>query len=169
MLTSHGLDPRQACLPDGSDPAALVADGRSNQLSEAIENAQPLADKLIDEALTNSWEADSALQALRIAAASPSVQWGSRVERVAAQCQLPISLLQSTLLPLVRSWNTDPRCAAEQSADGAARANPRLTAARATGITRPTMKNVDSRDRRELHHTEHLDPRSVQAQSIPRR
>ena len=47
ILSPYGHDPRYAELPEGTDPAALLALGRAGTLTAALDNTTPLADELI--------------------------------------------------------------------------------------------------------------------------
>ena len=48
MLSCYRLDPLHARLPDGTDPADLLALGGPTALTEALTAAQPLAEQLLD-------------------------------------------------------------------------------------------------------------------------
>ncbi len=65
ILTPYGHDPRHAALPDGTDPADLVATGRGSVLADALENARPLADHLVDERFAHLPASEAAIDALR--------------------------------------------------------------------------------------------------------
>ncbi len=114
ILAPYGIDPLHAKLPDGSDPADLVARRRQEELLTAIRSARPLADALVDELLDRAPKHDATLDALRVVAAGPPAQWAVGVQRIAEQMGLPSSLLQSALIPLTRAWNADQRHAASQ-------------------------------------------------------
>ncbi len=116
LLTPYGLNPFHALVPEGSDPAELVASGPPDQLATAITAARPLADTLMSELLDNGVARERALDALRVVAAQPSAQWAEGLERITAQSQLPPAILQSALCSLVHAWNADPLRAAEQNA-----------------------------------------------------
>jgi len=115
-LTRHGVQPRPATLPDGSDPAALLEAGNADQLVEAIDSARPLANVLIDQRLAERPAAEAALESLRIVAAQSPEAWESGHQHIADQVGLPPSLTRATLADLVRAWNRDPRTAAERFA-----------------------------------------------------
>ena len=74
ILTPHLLQPRHAALPDGTDPAELVATGSTPQLLDALDHARPLADVLIDERLTNLPPAEAALAARPSSPPNPSTR-----------------------------------------------------------------------------------------------
>jgi DNA primase catalytic core len=111
ILTPYGHDPRYAELADGTDPAELVATGRSGLLATALENARPLAHELIDERFAHLAPADAALDALRVIAAQPSQQWESGLQDIAERVSMPVSAFRTTLADLTTCWNGDPRSA----------------------------------------------------------
>ncbi len=162
VLASRGIDARHARLPRGCDPAGLVAAGAAGQLAATITTASPLAEALIDRLLNLPPEPECVLDALRVIAARPSGYWTASVAGLAERRQLPISLLQSTLLPLVRSWNKQPCRAAQQFADAVAHENqtPALVAAHGA----PGMQRGGSHDR-----AERLIPRHERTTPVPRR
>ena len=114
ILAPFGIDPLHAKLPDGNDPADLVARRRQEELLTAIRSARPLADALVDELLDRAPKRDATLDALRVVAAGPPARWAVGVQRIAEPMGLPSSLLQSALIPLTRAWNADQRHAARQ-------------------------------------------------------
>jgi DNA primase catalytic core len=124
LLTPHGIDPLHTRLPDGNDPADLVADGKPGHLVLAVDGATALADTLIDELLNRGQEGGRALDALRIVAAQPSTEWATGVEHIADKTATPAALLRSALVALTNAWNTDTRHAAQQMARGIRTSSP---------------------------------------------
>ena len=108
ILTPYGHDPRYAALPDGTDPADLVATGHSAVLIAALDNAAPLAHRLFDERFAHLPAAAAALDALRVIAAQPSEHWEDGLQDIADRLPVPVSLLRTTLADLVTAWNEDP-------------------------------------------------------------
>jgi DNA primase len=53
MLTPYGLDPGYAQFPEGLDPADMLALRGPAQLREALVDARPLAEVLVEECLAN--------------------------------------------------------------------------------------------------------------------
>ena len=53
ILTTYRLDPRYALLPEGSDPADLLALNGPAALTTVLDQARPLGERLIDERLTS--------------------------------------------------------------------------------------------------------------------
>jgi DNA primase catalytic core len=113
ILTPHGHNPLYAQLPDGTDPADLVATGNKAGLVEALVGATPLAEQFIDERLAHLPPAEAALEAVRIVAAQPPDRWENGAQHIADQLHLPTSLIRSALKDLVNAWNRDPRAAAQ--------------------------------------------------------
>ena len=124
LLEPYGIDPLNARLPDGSDPADLVASGEFERLTTAIADAHPLAHTLVDDILGSEPGAEDALQALRVVAAQPSASWAAAVARIAEQSGLSAGLLESTLVSLVHAWNSNPRRVAQQVASRRSFARP---------------------------------------------
>jgi DNA primase catalytic core len=114
LLAAHGLNPTVAQLPNGNDPADLLARGEPEQLVRALNHSAPLAHLLIDERLADLAPDQAALQAAEVLAAQPPDNWAPGCNRIAQQTGLPPSLIRVALVGMVRGWNTDPRRAAEQ-------------------------------------------------------
>src|SRR5215217_7525208 len=114
MLSCYRLDPRYAQLPEGTDPADLLALRGSTALTEALAAAQPLADRLLDERLANLPPAQALLETARVVAARPSRHWEQGSSAISLHLGVPIAQVHHTLLTLVKDWNTDPRRAAQQ-------------------------------------------------------
>jgi DNA primase catalytic core len=115
VLTSYGIDPLHARLPESRDPADLVAEGAHGQLQVSIDAARPLADTLLDDLLGDLFTADDALYAIRVLAAQPPARWAAGVERLAVESGLPSSFVKSSLLSVVCAWNANPRKAGQQA------------------------------------------------------
>ena len=127
LLTLYNLDPTHAGLPDGSDPADLVAAGDRAGLVGAIAHARPLADSLIDERLDHLDATQAALDALRILAAQPTGRWTAGCENIAERTGLPSVVLRSAFAPIVKARNADPRKATQAGIDQVAQTKDRLT------------------------------------------
>ncbi len=157
ILTPYGADPICALLPDGSDPADLVASNAQDKLAEAVEAAGPLAHRLIDRFLDDSTEIVRALDALRVVAARPASQWPTDLQQVADRSRVPATLLQAALASLVHVWNMDPRRAAWEFASQAAQADV------------PVAEQMDPRRAPEHRPEQRLAPRAEAPQPGPRR
>jgi DNA primase catalytic core len=114
MLSCYRLDPLYARLPDGTDPADLLALKGPTALTEALAAAQPLAEQLIDERLANLPPADALLEAARVVAARPSRHWDQGSTTISSRLAVPTVQVRHALHALVNQWNTDPRQAAQQ-------------------------------------------------------
>jgi DNA primase catalytic core len=114
MLSCYRLDPRYARLPDGTDPADLLAIAGPTGLTDALAAAQPLAEQLIDERLNNLPPADAVLEATRVVAARPSRHWDQGSTAISSRLGVSRVQVRHALHTLVNDWNTDPRQAAQQ-------------------------------------------------------
>jgi DNA primase catalytic core len=114
MLSCYRLDPLYARLPDGTDPADLLALGGPIALTEALAAAQPLAERLLAERIKNLPPVEALLEATRVVAARPSRHWDQDSSAISARLGVPTAQVRHGLLTLVNQWNTDPRHAAQQ-------------------------------------------------------
>lgn len=132
LLAPYGLAATHAALPEGSDPASMVEAGQADHLVAAIEAARPLAEALVDERLANITDSPEAvLAAAQVLAAQPAEDWTSGAEHIAERTGVPSNLVRAALLSYVRSWNADPRNAAQQGAWQVNQVKERLAARRA--------------------------------------
>jgi DNA primase catalytic core len=129
ILTPHLLHPRHAALPEGSDPAELVATGHAQQLLDALDHARPLADALIEERLTNLPPAEAALAAASVIAAQPVEAWEPSVHIVAEKVGVDADVIRTTVWPFIHAWNEDPTRLADQLLRLTSHVRDRLTAA----------------------------------------
>jgi DNA primase len=114
MLSCQRLDPLHPQLPEGTDPADLLALKGPTALTQALAAAQPLAERLLDERLTNLPPAEALLEAARVIAARPARHWQQDSSAISFRLGVPMAQVHHTLLTLVKDWNTDPRRAAQQ-------------------------------------------------------
>jgi DNA primase catalytic core len=114
MLSCQRFDPRYALLPDGTDPADLLALRGPTALAEALAAAQPLAERLLEERLANLPPVYALHEAARVVAARPSRYWDQNSSAISSRLGVPMTQVHHTLLTLVKQWNTDPRHAAQQ-------------------------------------------------------
>jgi DNA primase catalytic core len=115
MLSCYRLDPLYARLPDGTDPADLLALKGPTALTEALAGAQPLAEQLIDERLKNLPPTHALVEAARVVAARPSSHWKPGSSVISTRLDVPMAQVRHALFTLVKEWNTDPRRAAQQA------------------------------------------------------
>ena len=135
--------PLHARLPDGTDPADLLALGGPRALTEALTASQPLAEQLLAERMANLPPADAVLEATRIVAARPSHYWQQGSSAISAQLGVPTAQVRCSLLTLVQEWNTDPRRAAQQPLQAIGDVKRRIAAA----IERPAGQPRTAPDR----------------------
>jgi DNA primase catalytic core len=114
MLSCYRLDPLYARLPDGIDPADLLAIRGPTGLTEALAGAQPLAEQLIDERLANLPPTHAVLEAARVVAARPARHWNQGSTAISTRLDVPTVQVRHALRTFVNDWNTDPRQAAQQ-------------------------------------------------------
>jgi DNA primase len=114
MLSCYRLDPLHARIPDGTDPADLLALKGPTALTDALAAAQPLAQQLIDERLKNLPPTHAVLEATRVVAARPSHHWDQGSTAISTRLDIPTVQARHALRTLVNQWNTDPRHAAQR-------------------------------------------------------
>jgi len=114
MLSCYRLDPVYAPLPEGTDPAQILAQKGPTALTGALAAAQPLAERLLAERLNNLPPAEALHEAARVVAARPSRHWEQGSSAISTRLGVPMTQVRHTLLTLVKDWNTDPRKAAQQ-------------------------------------------------------
>jgi DNA primase catalytic core len=118
ILAPYRLDPRFAPLPDGSDPADLLALNGPAALSAALDRARPLGDELINERLTSLPSDQARNEAARVLAARPPACWDQGSNTISSRLNLPLPAVRQTLLAHVKDWNNDPRRAATKPLHG---------------------------------------------------
>ena len=123
------IDPLYAQLPDGTDPADLLALGGPIALTDALTDAQPLAERLLAERMKNLAPAEALLEATRVVAARPSHYWEQGSSAISAQLGVPIAQVRDRLFTHVKEWNTDPRRAAQQPLQAIGDVKRRIAAA----------------------------------------
>ena len=129
LLSADGMDPRHANLRDGLDPADLLQEGRAEDLTAAVTDAQPLADALISERLQNMPQVEGILAAIEVLAAQPPEHWTAGAQDIADRAGLPAAFVRSALVGTVRSWSYDPHRAAAQALSRVSDVKQRLTTA----------------------------------------
>ena len=129
ILTPQLLQPRFATLPDGSDPAELVATGSAPQLVDALDQARLLASVLIDERLANLPPVEAALAAAPVIAAQPVDAWEPALRTVAEKINVDADVVRTTVAAFIRAWNNDPTRLADQQLGLTTQVRDRLTAA----------------------------------------
>jgi DNA primase len=107
LLAALFANPRSARLPEGTDPASLLSDGKEGLLATVVLSAGPMWEEMLSRRLTDS--PDHAAAALTVVASAPSDGWSAGISSVAARLGVPSALVRTALPPLVQAWNADPR------------------------------------------------------------
>jgi len=133
ILTAYRLDPRYALLPEGTDPADLLAINGSAALTTVLDQARPLGEQLLDERLTSLPPEQAQHEAARVVAAGPPGCWDQASSTISSRLNLPLPAVRRTLLAHVQEWNIEPRRAAARALMGVKEVKRRLTGAAAIG------------------------------------
>jgi DNA primase catalytic core len=144
MLSCYRLDPLYAQLPDGTDPADLLAVRGPTALTDALAAAQPLAERLIDERLENLPPAEALLEATRVVAARPSRHWDQGSTAISSRLGAPMVQVRHALRTLVNEWNTNPRRAAQQPMQAIGAVKRRMS--RGVEVPAEQRRTVPARD-----------------------
>jgi DNA primase len=129
ILTPHRLDPRYARLPDGCDPADLLALNGPEALTTVLDQARPLGERLVEERLTRLPPKQAQHEATRVLAARPPACWDQGSTTISSRLNLPMPAVRRTLLAHVKDWNGDPRRAAIKPLQGVTEVKKRLAEA----------------------------------------
>lgn len=98
ILTEITDDPLHVALPEGSDPADLVAEQRSQELIAQLRRSRPLSSVVLANAITDETQAGSLDGAIRVIAATSPSRWSSAISSLAETTGRPASQLQSALV-----------------------------------------------------------------------
>jgi DNA primase catalytic core len=129
LLATYQLDPRYAPLPEGSDPADLLALNGPEALTNVLDQARPLGVHLVEERLTSLPLDQAQLEAARVVAARPPDCWDQGSNTISSRLKVPVDAVRQTLLVHVKDWNGDPRRAATKPLQGVNEVKRRLTGA----------------------------------------
>jgi DNA primase catalytic core len=94
LLTAYRLDPRYARLPEGSDPADLLARNGPAALTTVLDLAQPLGDRLVQEPLTSLPPDQAQLEATRVVAARPPKCWDQASNTISSRLKVPVDAVR---------------------------------------------------------------------------
>ena len=128
LLAQHGLAPTVAAFAEGSDPADVLARQGRQALVDALEQAKPLGEALLDERLTNLTGDEALDHASQVLAAQPGSQWDQGAQRIATHLALPEGDVRGRLHAAVERWNRDPRKIAQARIADVRAVRDRLTA-----------------------------------------
>jgi DNA primase catalytic core len=106
LLAALSANPRSARLPEGTDPAALLSDGKEGLLATVVLSAGPMWEEMLSRRLAES--PDYAAAALTVVASAPADSWSAGISSIAARLGVPSALVRTALPPLVKAWNADP-------------------------------------------------------------
>jgi DNA primase len=127
ILTAYRLDPRYALLPEGIDPADLLALNGPEALTTVLDQARLLGERLVEERLTSLPPDQAQFEAARVVAARPPGCWDQGSNTIGSRLNLPLPAVRQTLLAHVKDWNLDPRRAAANPLQGVNEVITRLT------------------------------------------
>jgi DNA primase catalytic core len=145
ILTPHLIEPRHAQLPDGTDPADLVATGRAPQLLKALDQAGPLAETMINERIANLPAAQAALDVMPVIAAQPVETWEPSLRALADQLGVPHDVIREALRHHIRAFNDNPARVADQQLALTGTVRDRLATAAVTQRWQALARGVDPR------------------------
>ena len=126
ILTAYRIDPRYALLPDGGDPADLLAVNGPAALTAVLDQARPLGDERINERLVRLPPEQAQHEAARVLAARPPAYWNEGSNTISFRLNLSLPTVRRILLAHVKEWNTDPRWAAAKPMQGINEVKKRL-------------------------------------------
>ncbi len=98
ILTDLGHEPLQATLPDGTDPADLIARGHSQGLVSALRRSTALVSIMLKSALSDTKGEHAVDKAVRVLAVANPVHWGSAAAQLARSTGLPISVVRRAFM-----------------------------------------------------------------------
>jgi len=145
MLTPHHLQPRHADLPTNSDPADLLADGRTPQLLDALDHAGPLADTLITERINNLPAATAALESMAVIAARPVDDWEPALHTLADRLGVDTTTLRDTQHAYIQAFNDNPQRFTDSQLATISAVRDRLAAAALAQRWVPLADSIDPR------------------------
>ncbi|WP_114908014.1 MobF family relaxase [Ornithinimicrobium murale] len=129
LLTPHGLDPTQAPLPQGADPASILTEHGPARLHDVLLQARPLGQTLLDERLTNLPAHQAQRHAAQVLAARPGTAWATGIQQVSNRLRRSTEQVTRSVAAVVQVWNTDPLKAASKPLQEVNTVRQRLSAA----------------------------------------
>jgi len=129
MLTPHGLDPGYVRFPAGHDPADLLTLRGPASLVAALDGQRPLGDDLLAERLENLPPETAPVAAARVVAARPGPAWDRGADQVCARLQLSQLQARRDLRDAIKTWDADPRRAAQGELNNSRDVRARLQSA----------------------------------------
>jgi len=102
-LTHQLIQPRAARLPDGTDPADLVAAGEAARLTTAVDEAPSQAQVLIDDYFDRLPTSDAAARSLAVIATRSPEHWEPDLDALAERIWPPTDVLRPALYDHIRA------------------------------------------------------------------
>ena len=167
LLSSHGVDPSFARLPEGTDPAELLATRGAELLAALVRRATPLADELVEERIRHLPPELAALDAARVVAAQPPGSWAAGTEYIADQTGVPSVLVRAALASMVHAWNDAPQAAASHQLRRVDEIKNRLATPQSRDAKPSTPEQIESTPRHARRQGDH-SPGHNRPTSIPR-
>lgn len=97
ILTDLGHDPLATTLPEGTDPADLVAQKRATRLRAAVRGATPLSLVLLEQAIAEHSRTGRLDRAIRVVSATNPARWAHDIAALAMATGRPKAEIQSAL------------------------------------------------------------------------
>lgn len=113
-LAAVGLEPRFVPLPEGEDPASLLASQGPAALAGALHRQLVLSDSLMEGKLSTPGTLEPQ-QLFGLLAASNATSWETHLPVISRSLGISIRQADEHLLNAVAQWDQDPRSAAEHA------------------------------------------------------
>ncbi len=97
ILTDLGHDPLHATLPDGTDPADLIAQDRSGELGAALRGSLPLSRAMLERAIAEHAQDEGVEDAIRVIGAANPTNWNSALAHLATLSGCTVVDLEAAL------------------------------------------------------------------------
>src|SRR5829696_2510372 len=121
---TSGSSPPTASTPDlrrslrALTPPDLLALNCPAALTNLLDQARQLGERLVEERLTSLPPEQARHEAARVIAARPPGSWDQSSRTISSRLNLPLPAVRQTLLAHVKDWNIDPRRAATKPLHG---------------------------------------------------
>jgi len=107
-LTNLGHDPLHATLPEGTDPADLVAHSRHDDLANAVRTSVPLTRAMLARAISDYTRTGSIEDAIRVIGATSPARWSRSLYELAEATGQPVAQLQAALAATLGADQASP-------------------------------------------------------------
>ena len=133
MLTARGDTPDHLAMPGGQDPADVLEHAGPKVLRACLNDAQPLARYLLDQALNHLSEDPEVLpECATIIASQPPPTWMEQIDYVTARTNPGQGAVQLAVADAARRWTLDPLGEAQDQISKLAAVRARLRRAAQT-------------------------------------